>query len=398
MNKLTEVSVKNGYKAACSHYRKLVYPLFLTLLVLLLTSPVQAKYSGGTGEPNKPYQIDDANDMNEIGTHPEDWGSHFILVNDINLAKYTGTEFSIIGTYPSDPFTGVFDGNDHKILNFTYEGTSLFSVGLFSHIVYGEIRNLSLISPRISIPDGRYVGALVGIMEGGVLKQCRIVDGHIAAFEPIGGLVSRSWDNVLITDCSAEATIIAEEWGDQIGILIGWHNDGTIARCHSSGYVQGRISIGGLVGNMDSGSIYDCFSIADCNGDQDVGVLTGSHSDSEMEHCYTNGTVMGQDYVGGLIGNSLRCNYLKCYWDTNMNPDVNGIGNTTDPNVIGKTTAEMMQEATFTNWDFVEVWGIGEEQTYPFLKLYPAGDLNHDRRVNFMDFAIFVDHWLEGVE
>ncbi len=89
MSKLTEVSIKNDCKATYNHYRKLVYPLFLTLLVLLLTSPVQAKYSGGTGEPNDPYLIATAFDMNQIGAEPNDWSSHFSLVNDVNLAEYT---------------------------------------------------------------------------------------------------------------------------------------------------------------------------------------------------------------------------------------------------------------------------------------------------------------------
>jgi len=39
-----------------------------------------------------------------------------------------------------------------------------------------------------------------------------------------------------------------------------------------------------------------------------------------------------------------------------------------------------------------------KNQTYPYLKIYPAGDLNHDSQVNLSDFAIFADHWLAGVE
>ena len=86
MSKLTGFFVKNGCKATCNHYRKWSYPCFLFLLTFFLTSSVQAKYSGGTGEPNNPYQIADANDMNDIGNHPEDWDKHFVMVNDINLA------------------------------------------------------------------------------------------------------------------------------------------------------------------------------------------------------------------------------------------------------------------------------------------------------------------------
>jgi phage recombination protein Bet len=60
--------------------------------------------------------------------------------------------------------------------------------------------------------------------------------------------------------------------------------------------------------------------------------------------------------------------------------------------------AEMMEEATFTGWDFVEVWGIGENQTYPYLRKYVAGDLNHDGIVDWRDFAIFALHWLEETD
>jgi len=33
----------------------------------------QAKYGGGTGEPNDPYRIATAEDLNDIGRYEEDW-------------------------------------------------------------------------------------------------------------------------------------------------------------------------------------------------------------------------------------------------------------------------------------------------------------------------------------
>ena len=48
-------------------------------------------------------------------------------------------------------------------------------------------------------------------------------------------------------------------------------------------------------------------------------------------------------------------------------------------------------------WAVVEVWGVGENQTYPYLRKYSAGDLNHDGLVDWRDLAIFAGHWLEGV-
>jgi len=97
---------------------------------------------------------------------------------------------------------------------------------------------------------------------------------------------------------------------------------------------------------------------------------------------------VGYDYSGF---------YTICFWDIDVNPDVNGIGNTDDPNVIGKTTAQMQTKSTFTDagWDFVEVWGIGENQTYPFLRFALAGDFNYDKKVDLVDLAILASHWLE---
>jgi hypothetical protein len=63
----------------------------------------------------------------------------------------------------------------------------------------------------------------------------------------------------------------------------------------------------------------------------------------------------------------------------------------------GKTTAEMQTTSTFleAGWDFVNVWGIGENQTYPYLRKYSAADINRDETVNFPDLAILAESWLE---
>jgi hypothetical protein len=58
----------------------------------------------------------------------------------------------------------------------------------------------------------------------------------------------------------------------------------------------------------------------------------------------------------------------------------------------------MQTRSTFTDadWDFVEIWGIGENQTYPYLRFAPAGDFNYDKKVDLFDLAILASHWLEG--
>jgi hypothetical protein len=43
--------------------------------------------------------------------------------------------------------------------------------------------------------------------------------------------------------------------------------------------------------------------------------------------CYATGTVDGNDFVGGLVGYHDDGSYDKCFWDSDINPDANGIGN-----------------------------------------------------------------------
>ena len=69
----------------------------LLIAVCLAGFPAQAQYGGGSGEPNDPYLIYTAEQMNEIGLHEEDWDKHFKLMADIDLSAYTGTDFNIIG-------------------------------------------------------------------------------------------------------------------------------------------------------------------------------------------------------------------------------------------------------------------------------------------------------------
>ena len=46
-------------------------------------------------------------------------------------------------------------------------------------------------------------------------------------------------------------------------------------------------------------------------------------------------------------------------------------------------------------WDFNSVWGIGEGQTYPYLRRYVAADMSGDGVVNFFDLAILAENWLK---
>ena len=279
------------------------------LCVLFLTLPVQAKYGGGSGEPNDPYLIYTAEQMNTIGANWDDWDKDFKLMADIDLSSYTETDFNIIGTGYLPAFTGVFDGNGHTISNFTYTSTDLPGVGIFGYIVGPDTRisNLGMIDPNVDAGTGVGVGSLAGWIEMGAITNCYVVDGSVSGEGHVGGLVGKNTGS--ITDCYATGSVTGFSF---VGGLVGSNTSrsgrrgglysGTIRNCYSSGSVTGDYSdVGGLVGR-NNGTITNCYANGDvASTGRLVGGLAGS-SDGTITDCYTAGNVSGADEVGGLVG------------------------------------------------------------------------------------------------
>jgi hypothetical protein len=135
-----------------------------------------------------------------------------------------------------------------------------------------------------------------------------------------------------------------------------------------------------------------CYSTGDVTGNVEVGGLVGYNEDGSITNCYSAGSVSGSGLLlGGLVGSEDDGFTKDSFWDIETSEQ------TTSASGVGKTTAEMKTKSTFTDagWDFVEVWGIGEKQTYPFLRTEPAGDFNYDKKVDLFDLAILASHWLE---
>jgi len=323
-------------------------------------------YGGGTGMIDDPYLISTAEQLNSIGLNPGDWHKHFKLINDIDMSSYGNSSFNIIGQNLSKPFSGTFDGNNCNIHNFSYYCAEANFVGLFGCVngSNAAVKDLSLIAPRIYVQKGFCIGSLVGSLGEGTISSCCASRGSVSGGSFVGGLV-------------------------------GWNYDGTIINCYSTNDVLGGCGVGGLVGK-DYATISNCYSTGKVDGNDCVGGLSGFNSGAPGEAisgCYSTGSVSGNGRVSGLVAYNSAGAIVNSFWDVNTS------GQTTSANGVGKTTAEMKTMSTFTEagWDFVEVWGIGENQTYPYLRFAPAGDFNYDKKVDLFDLAIFADNWLSGI-
>ena len=292
---------------------------FVCALVATLCPLTSAHYAGGTGEPNNPYLIYTAGQLNAIGAEPNDWDKHFKLMTDIDLSAYDGKEgrpvFNIIGFTGLPPsralavagqtahgsFAGVFDGNGYAISNFTYANLDEDDAGFFRCVSdpNAEIKNLGLVDPNVS-GDHR-VGALVSVLGNGVLAGCYVDGGTIVGSGIVGGLVASN--NGIVTDCHSTSLIVVG--GDCVGGLVG-RNAGTVAGSYAEGEVAGGDDVGGVVGkNARGGEISRCHAIVAVSGGDHVGGLVGYNDYyGTVTNSYASGTVSGYRYVGGLAGNN----------------------------------------------------------------------------------------------
>jgi hypothetical protein len=137
--------------------------------------------------------------------------------------------------------------------------------------------------------------------------------------------------------------------------------------------------IAGLVGlNEGGGAIVDCYS-------------TGHVSEGFI----ANG-------IGGLVGtNANGSTVVDCFWDTETSGHEDSDGG------IGKTTAQMKTQSTFTSagWDFTDETANGTEDiwrmcvdgtSYPLLawQMSGLGDFLCPDGSDALDLAFFLERWL----
>jgi hypothetical protein len=397
------------------------WSVILIVLMTVFTSNVRADgiYSGGTGEPNNPYLISTPTDMNEIGTHPEDWNDCFLLTADINLINYNESNYNIIGNEVNS-FTGVFDGDNRTISNFSFSAPNSFYVGLFGYIdgPGAEIKDLRLIDPNIQ--GYRYIGALVGGLQNGTITGCGIEGGTVSGTwfvgglagisdyyctishcystvsvfgsfiyagnligynigiisncystgsvsgdQRVGGLVGQNYSDGIISNCRASGPVTGDSF---VGGLAGSNLYGKISKCCSTGPVSGDEYVGGLVGyNFENTSkILNCYAISPVMGTNGVGGLVGYNcsDDSTISNCYSAGSVTGTSGIGGLVGDGSSNRVLNSYWDIQTSGQTASVGGQ------GKATTQMKTATTFITWgacDNYGIWTIDDGNDYPRL-------------------------------
>ncbi|MCK9309820.1 MAG: hypothetical protein M0P99_06080, partial [Candidatus Cloacimonetes bacterium] len=259
----------------------------------------------GNGTASNPFQISNVWYLEALNLFlgSQNANVHFKLTGDIDFSGYIAEEeengWAPIGSAAS-PFYGHLDGNGKLISGLFVNRPAVSNCGLF------------------------------GVLEEGSLIENLGIE--TATGSALSGL-------------------------SKVGILAGW-NKGTISRCFTSGAVIGNgDDIGGMVG-LNDGTIINSYSRAAVSGVDYVGGLIGYQTDGTTTNCYATGSISNTGLTsnrGGIIGANLYGVVNNSYWDTQTTGVAWSSGSSGS---FGKTTAQMQSQATFSAWNFADVWFV----------------------------------------
>ena len=197
-------------------------------------------------------------------------GKTVLLANDIDL---NGAEWIPIGDFgnTSNQFTGTFDGQNHTISNFVVDfnenkvdSKNRSSFGFFGN-VNGTVKNLTVSGVTNDIKTPKFVGALIGRLNGGLVENCHVKNSTIEINNwTVGALVGQI-NNGKISGCSVEGTTI-KGYGAVAGIvgIALSSGDRTIENCSvknttivQNGSFGGNYDnmFGAIVGALNSGTL-----------------------------------------------------------------------------------------------------------------------------------------------
>ena len=284
-----------------------------TLKVTQAASP-SPLFPAGRGTATDPFSITAPEHLDSVRV-VADGGYVFSLDNDIDLSDYLspqGNGWMPIGS-SSESFRGTFLGNMHTISGLWIYRLSTGYLGLFGY------------SDNISLIDGIRL----------VLDE----KGIVGTGDYVGGICGLSYGN--ITRCSVQGAISG---GDCVGGIAGY--GGSISQCYTEGEITGDNYVGGVCPYIST--VRDCYSTTTVQaGTNGRAYAIGS----DVAYCYFAGKVEGQRVYYPTD------NY--CYYDAETTGDGGGL-----------LTSEMFRQATYVNWDFINVWQIDEGRSYPTLRCF----------------------------
>lgn len=266
-----------------------------------------------------------------------------------------GAGFAPIGDSNAGAFVGQIDGKGHAIHDLIIDRPETGLIGLIGYLGEGGLVR------GIGVEGGSIRGSF---SSGGLVGDNR------------GGTVERSYSTADVSG------------GNNVGGLVGNMFPGVVRQSYATGDITGTNAVGGLVGRADLGSLVeDTYAIGSVTGNSEVGGLVGRHVGT-ITRAFAAGYVTGSgSSIGGLAGRdfSPASVITSGYYDAIASGQGDwGKGD-------GKSTAELKRQVVFDDWDFSDIWTIGEGMTYPTLRGIATNAGNDAAPPTIVNAAVSVD-------
>ncbi len=358
----------------------------------------------GRGTEDSPYliqNIEDLRALKESVSYKETMeGLYFkqtadILINDtINWQDWDEFYDNMNQWQAISIFCGTYDGDGHIIAGL-YNDNLNGNVAVFGTLRHGAcVKNLGIKASKLYGCSAPLIGTING--NNIQVSNCYVY-ADIIENGSVGGLINyiSSSSFASISCCFFDGNISTT--GDNVGGLIGcvgnsdkctrddvFTGDVSITECYTNGKIIGGNNVGGLIGGCyfgekEIGNIKNCYTISSTEGTSYIGALVGKNGYYKKNaHWHNNSYSIDLDGVSismsyavatdgkykGLISTSSRSYDASGFYDTG----------TTIPSYYysgtPKTTIQMKQKATYTDWDFISVWGRRNDinNGYPYLR------------------------------
>ena len=274
----------------------------------------------GAGTKDDPYIITNPAQLDMIRLNKY---NYYKLGNDIDLTYDTQNENGLFyneglgwepisysacsigknnGVNCSDGFSGIFDGDNHKIIGLYINRPDENIVGLFRNTYNNNFSALNfrnIILKDVNITGKNFVGSLIGYAYGASYERNLIfenisVDGSIRGNDYVGGLIGYFYGGTGLNDYLALDTLCTKRH--------------CLNNLFNSSKVEGNNYVGGIVGLLETQKYYS---------DNEKW-----RSTIDAYNWQNNGTIISLDKAAGFVGNIIINNGNKIILNNSINTGI----------------------------------------------------------------------------
>ena len=270
----------------------------------------------GDGSAEKPFQIEDYEDLKAIGKGVYLYSSNYILTKDVDASASKNENcdkdgdcygFRTIGrnkdAVDSTVFWGSIDGKGYTIKNLHINNGYASGAGFIKTLI-GSVVNLNFDSLDVS-GDIRDAGGVAAALVG-TIRNVHVTNGNIKGSDRVGGIVGKA--------INGKGYAPVEGYEDMVPVLRNVSFQGKVSGDQQVGGVAGIIGVDvdSLVADVDISLIDKSSEVGGIAG-YNYGCIRNSHSSGKV-------TVTGRDVhgVGGLVGDNSKGSISQCYSSMNV--------------------------------------------------------------------------------